>query len=323
MDIKLRPVNPETDFPRLAEIINQFEPISVTAERLHEWEANRPEGQLRQRHAAVDQAGYVVGFGEAVHQPWEQAGRFWVEVAVDSALARQGIGTQLYADAWQFAQQQGVTKAKSAVRDNCAHCLRFAEQRGFVIDRHIFDSTLALDTFDEQPFAGTIEAVEARGIRFFSLADIDVTEAAQRKLYELNTKLLLDVPGWDEELAPFEQFVKWVFEAPHYRADGQIIAANGENWVGLAAVGYFKEGNLAVNMITGVDRAYRGRKIALALKLLANRVARCWGVSSIRTNNDSQNAPMLKINRKLGYQPEPGRYILEHKPSSNGEPVTS
>lgn len=167
MDIKLRPVNPETDFPRLAEIINQFEPISVTAERLHEWEANRPEGQLRQRHAAVDEAGYVVGFGEAVHQPWEQAGRFWVEVAVDSALARQGIGTQLYADAWQFAQQQGVTKAKSAVRDNCVHCLRFAEQRSFVIDRHIFDSTLALDTFDEQPFAGTIEAVEARGIRFF------------------------------------------------------------------------------------------------------------------------------------------------------------
>jgi hypothetical protein len=24
------------------------------------------------------------------------------------------------------------------------------------------------------------------------------------------------------------------------------------------------------------------------------------------TDNDSQNAPMLAINRKLGYQPEPG-----------------
>jgi hypothetical protein len=26
----------------------------------------------------------------------------------------------------------------------------------------------------------------------------------------------------------------------------------------------------------------------------------------MRTNNDSENAPMLAVNRKLGYRPEPG-----------------
>jgi hypothetical protein len=30
----------------------------------------------------------------------------------------------------------------------------------------------------------------------------------------------------------------------------------------------------------------------------------------IRTNNDSRNAPMLAINRKMGYQPEPGWHLL-------------
>ena len=324
MSIQLRRVNPETDFPRVAEIINQFEPSPMTAERMHEWEAKRPEQQVLHRNVALDRDGHIVGYNEAVHEPWEQPGRFWMEVAVDSAFERQGIGAQLYADAWQFVQQHGGSKAKSSVRDNCAHCLRFAQQRGFSIDRHIFDSTLTLDTFDEQPFAGTIEAVEATGIRFFSLADIDINEAAQRKLYELNTRLLLDVPGWDEEPAPFEQFLKWVFESPHYRADGQIIAADGEQWVGLAAVGYFKEGNFVVNMITGVDRAYRGRQIALALKLIGNQTARRWGVNIIRTNNDSQNAPMLKINRKLGYQPEPGKYVLEHNlNSTHGQASTT
>ncbi len=63
-------------------------------------------------------------------------------------------------------------------------------------------------------------------------------------------------------------------------------------------------------MITGVERAYRGRHIALALKLLGIRYAKARGALTIRTNNDSQNVPMLAVNRKLGYRPEPGIYRL-------------
>ena len=59
-------------------------------------------------------------------------------------------------------------------------------------------------------------------------------------------------------------------------------------------------------MHTGVFKEYRGRKIALALKLLATRYARLLGATFIRTNNDSQNAPILAINKKMGYTPEPG-----------------
>jgi hypothetical protein len=49
-----------------------------------------------------------------------------------------------------------------------------------------------------------------------------------------------------------------------------------------------------------------------ALKLLAircaRRCARRYGAVYIRTHNDSENAPILAINRKLGYQPRPGLY---------------
>lgn len=64
------------------------------------------------------------------------------------------------------------------------------------------------------------------------------------------------------------------------------------------------------NAFTDVDRAYHGRKIALALKLLAIQCARRYGASSIMTDNDSMNAPMLAINRKLGYQQESAMYRL-------------
>ena len=77
----------------------------------------------------------------------------------------------------------------------------------------------------------------------------------------------------------------------------------------MAAVGYFAATNSMYNMVTGVDRAHRGRGVALAIKLLAIRCARRYGAVYIRTHNDSENAPMLAINRKLGYQPQPGLYL--------------
>jgi len=33
----------------------------------------------------------------------------------------------------------------------------------------------------------------------------------------------------------------------------------------------------------------------------------------MRTHNDSQNGPMLAVNRMLGYRPEPGFYAMEKR----------
>jgi len=56
---------------------------------------------------------------------------------------------------------------------------------------------------------------------------------------------------------------------------------------------------------TGVARAYRGRGVASALKEAAVRWASDHGIQYIYTGNDLTNAPMLAINRKLGFQPLP------------------
>lgn len=100
-----------------------------------------------------------------------------------------------------------------------------------------------------------------------------------------------------------------VFEGYWFRAEGQIIAADGDRWIGMAAVGEISPGVL-YNMTTNIYPEYRGRGIATALKLLTIRFARKQGALVIRTNNASTNAPMLAINRKLGYKPEPGYYVL-------------
>jgi GNAT superfamily N-acetyltransferase len=76
--------------------------------------------------------------------------------------------------------------------------------------------------------------------------------------------------------------------------------------VGLAAIGIYPADRHAYNAFTGVLRDYRGRGLAQALKLQTILLTKREGMRYIRTHNDSNNAPMLAIDRKPGYKPESG-----------------
>jgi len=313
----IRPLDTARDFPALATLLAVRDPEPPTPELLREWEGNAPAGLVRQRLVAFDEtdSGPIVGFCDAASWPWEPPHQFWISTVVAPDHRRRGLGAQLADVALAFVREQGATRLAAEVRDNAAEGLRFAERYGFRTDRHIFESRLHLADFDEQRFAGVVGRVEAEGIRFLSLADLGDTDVARRKLYDINATLARDVPGHDGDFMPFEQFQKTVCSASWYRPDGEIIAVIGDTWVGMAAVGYFQNTNSMYNMFTGVDPAWRGRGIALALKLLAIACARRYSAIYISTNNDSENAPMLAINCRLGYQPEPGYYRMIREPA--------
>ncbi len=70
----------------------------------------------------------------------------------------------------------------------------------------------------------------------------------------------------------------------------------------MSAITRFEGADYAYNLHTGVDKRYRGRKLAQAVKVLALRFARdVLKVDEVRTNHNSQNDPMLAIDRKFGY----------------------
>ncbi len=307
--IQFRSLDLDTpDAARYVELINTISPEPATVEQLREWQRNFPHEGIRVRILAEDEHAIMVGCAEITRRPNMVPGTFFIEVVIAPEFQRRGIGAQVYDHVVDVARAHGATRLICETRDHRPDCLQFAQKRGFEIDRHIFESTLDLTAFDELRFAGVIESAQAQGIRFFTLADVGNVEANQRKLYELNWRDALDIPGWEGEFPSFENFSRTVFQASWFSANGQIFAADGETWIGLGAVGYFANNNSAYNMHTGVRKEYRGRHIALALKLLAIRYARSRGAAYIRTNNDSQNAPILAINRKLGYVPQPGYF---------------
>jgi GNAT superfamily N-acetyltransferase len=147
-----------------------------------------------------------------------------------------------------------------------------------------------------------------------SIAQYYVTECNPG--FHLNRKAvsILGERGFEIRRHTFENFKSKVLSADWFRADGQILAVAGDRFVGLSAIGFESDDRTAFNAFTGIDQAYRGRKIAQALRILVAQYAISQGAQVIVTDNDSENAPMLAINNKMGYVRQPGTYWLVKRP---------
>lgn len=305
MAVTLRSLQLPADFPALAALFNQWEHEPTTPERLAAAEKEWPtEGHLY-RVVAVDEQDRILGYTEALHFAFHKPGKFYLRWLVDRAHRGQGIGRMLGAAAESYAREHGGNLVQISVRDDDDRSRQIVEAHGYQFERHLFESVLDLATFDEAPYAGTVESVEATGIRFLTLAD-QPGEATERAIYELMNSNVVDVPGFDNPAHPaFETWRTWFITASGASPGRLIIAADGDRFVGLTML-FQRESGAMYTGHTSVRREYRGRRLALALKLLSIAKAKAAGAPYMRTHNDSANAPMLAINWKLGYQKEPG-----------------
>lgn len=311
MPFSLRLLIPE-DAPCVAEIINRDQSQTASVEEVRERIAGPTlPGRVILRLGAEDETGALIGYGHAIRDAHLEPGLFYLHVAIAPGARRQGAGTQIHGAVRVFASEHGATWLRAEVSDTLPEGLAFGQAMGYTIERHIFESTLQVAQFDERPFLASLEAMDAAGVRFFSLADVGDAREARERLWSLERTVALDVPGGSEASSrPFEIWERQVVESGHYLAEGELVAAHGDEWIGMAALLDYPESGVMYHGITGVLPAFRGKGLATALKLLAIRLARARGVKMLRTNNDAENAPMLAINRKLGYQPEPGYYRL-------------
>lgn len=136
MAIYLAPVNPETDYSRIAELMSAASSACVTKAQLQMESRDARPGHIHLRIAAVDATGRMLGYGDVGRDPAIPAGRFWFDVVVDCAARGRGVGSMLYDDIVQFAREQGATSLEIAIRDGASDGLRFATRRGFTVERH-------------------------------------------------------------------------------------------------------------------------------------------------------------------------------------------
>lgn len=89
-----------------------------------------------------------------------------------------------------------------------------------------------------------------------------------------------------------------------------VIDTATSDWAAMSAISRFE--NHAYNLHTGVDRRYRGRKLAQAVKVLALRYARdVLKVNTVHTHHNTMNQPIIAIDRKFGYIQMPGTFVMK------------
>ena len=308
----IRNAHIDTDIPDIVRITNPYEAQPRTVDEMREWFQYTPPGRLQRRLVSVNENDSVTGYGGYVHEAHCPEGHFTAWVVVDPDCRGQGIGSALWDRLWEDLKAIRATRLVSEVLDNDSQSLVFAQRCGFAIDQHFFSYELDLTTFDETDFLPVIAALEASGIRFCALADFPDTLEMRHKLYDLNESDSFENTNTSTPWT-YSIFEKAVFQAPWFRREGQLLAVDGDQWIGMAAVGLDPETHSAYNENTVVLRPYRNRKIATSLKVLAARYARQNGAQRLLTDSNLRNAPILAINRKLGYKPQPGKYILVYE----------
>ena len=231
---------------------------------------------------------------------------------------RRGIGSALFARALAFARERNAYNLSADLMEHSPDepGPEFLKKHGFWELERQQPSYLGLTMFDLGRFANARQRVERQGVRLLTYADLPDTTEQRRALYDLWLRLEADTPHryslrFSQE--PFEEWVQNIIEQPEWTPEAVVLAESADKWIGLTTLRFREEMKIGDTWLTGVLSEYRGRGIAPALKLRAIEAAKERGCQVITTGNQQDNAPMLAINRKLGFVAEPAMvlYITE------------
>ncbi|GAA2508801.1 GNAT family N-acetyltransferase [Streptomyces longisporus] len=260
---------------------------------VHRLAHTHPDARFRSLVAEED--GEVVGTAQvqlAYDSP--EPGQGMLNIYVHPGRTHRGAGDLLVRAAEQHLAGHGATKLFAWVLDEPAN-RAFAERRGYRASRSAHFLRLDLTGGALPPLQSPPPGVELRSAADF--AD------DPRPLFELDAMTVSDEPSDVEaELTDYEA---WIAETwAHPLLDRQLTtialvegrpAAFSLAWTDAATGRY-------ATAMTGTARPYRGRGLAKLAKNDSLHRARAAAYTVALTGNDTENEPMLAINKWFGYE---------------------
>jgi RimJ/RimL family protein N-acetyltransferase len=163
----------------------------------------------------------------------------------------------------------------------------------------------------------------AFGMAYDRLEGLEITTLAAelargadwlQPLHELYLSVAGDVPIpiHPHPAPPPEWLAQQAIGLPESLPEAFVIVRDGARYVGMSYLhaDHYAPGRL-FQRITAVHPAYRGRGIALALKLKTIEYGQRHACHEIRTAVELNNPGMLAINRKLGFAEREGLVLFE------------
>ncbi len=287
----IRALNPAADAPGVVELIHEVFPSGVTT--VESWLQQQASIPPRARHAAwvaiVD--GTVAARAEASLNWFSRSNTAFAGVSVGRAFRRRGIGGSL----WELVQRHLDELAPARVLSMFVETpegVAFARARGFAEVR-----------------AETLSCVDPRTVDLSSLEVgspqlVPLRDVPPEEVYEVDMITTADVPMTDAVTdMRFDEWLDSIWRRPTMTLDGSFAAIEDDRVVCITMLAANIERGRAFNEYTGTLPAYRRRGLAEQVKRASLRWAADNGIDATWTTNDETNAPMLAVNRRLGYTP--------------------
>ncbi|WP_416975366.1 GNAT family N-acetyltransferase [Streptomyces sp. 4F14] len=264
-----------------------FTPASVAHDVTH----THPDAHARKLVAEVD--GVLAGTAQVgLAHDAPEPGKGYLNVYVDPAYEGRGAGTALREAAEAHLTALGATHLYAWVLD-APRNLAYAEHAGYRPSRSAHFLRLDLTSAHLTP------PPLPPGVELRTAADYT---ADPRPLFLLDAEVTSDEPSdVGTEFTDYEAWVEENWRHPHLdRALTTVVVVDGRP-VALSVAHTDGAGRYHTAM-TGTARAHRGRGLAKLAKTTSLHRAREAGCTVAFTGNDTDNAPMLAINKAFGYE---------------------
>jgi RimJ/RimL family protein N-acetyltransferase len=250
--------------------------------------------------------GAAVAFISASHDPWDGGPRFG------------SIRPLLRYDSWSDAEfarlvnvgegwldDEGAQTSVARVREDFRREIAVLDGLGYREDRRMRISELDLASRRDK-----IQQIAEESRRDMSEHNVEMMPLSEdtdpekyRKLYEMMMESEQDIPTTVPRREPgFDEWRRFWLDNPAIRQDRFWIAREGDAIVGTSVLDCPTVRGVPWTAYTGTSRRVRGRGIARALKYQSMAQAIDVGFTRVRTNNDADNPPILKINEEMGYR---------------------
>lgn len=304
MSLLIRSARPG-DYPAVASLHNaQNEPDHhTTPERLRALDDRSAQRDPAFRRFVAEDAGEVLatGYLRATWAGHVRPGRYWVGLHVRDDHRGGAVDVRLLRHALEEAPGP-VREVCTCIREDFVPAAGFLEPEGFEERFRSWGSHLDPSAFDAGRFEPLERELEHAGIRLATYPDLAGDPARDDRLLALQREVEEDVLAFEPIIPKRHADVT----GPATIQDATVVAvARDGAYVGLASlVGDPSRPDLGCGL-TGVARPYRNRGIATALKARTASIARRMGCRDLNAGGGGTDTPMLRVNRKLGFEIEP------------------